>query len=310
MKFFVVFPFLAVSALAQLAATPAPPNELASLPPETVLATFDGKKLTAGELQKLFTVLPPQNQQAAMRDPKAFVQQYALMRKLAELAEQAKLDQESPAKEAIEFNRTYILSNAQMTKIAQDIDIPAAEYEKAYQANKEKYRQVRVKAIYIPFSATPVVGKKQMSEGDAKATAEKVAAQIRGGADFVKMVKQYSEDEVSKQKDGEMPLMRQSDNLPDAIRSVVFGLKAGEVSDPVRQPNGFYIFRAEDVSARPLAEVKGEIDAQLRNQRSRQAIESVIQGLNLTYEHSGFFNHGSAQPSAPPAAAKPPVPKK
>jgi parvulin-like peptidyl-prolyl isomerase len=144
-----------------------------------------------------------------------------------------------------------------------------------------------------------------MAEADAKAVAQKVVAQIRGGADFIKMVKQHSEDEGSKQKDGDMPVMRQSDNLPDAIRSVVFGLKTGEVSEPVRQPNGFYIFRAEEVSARPLAEVKGEIDAQLRNQRSREAIEGVIKGLNLKYENEAFFTPGSApRPPVAPAPGK------
>ena len=53
--------------------------------------------------------------------------------------------------------------------------------------------------------------------------------------------------------------MHSTDNLPDAIRTAIFALKAGEVSAPVKQPNGFYLFRAEEVSAQPLAEVQEEV---------------------------------------------------
>ena len=258
-------------------------SNLSDLPPGAVIATYDGKKLTAGELQKMMSVLPPQNQQAAARDPRAFIQQYAMMLKLTEMAEKNKLDLESPAREALAYNRAYILSNAQLSRISQDVEIPAGEHEKYYEANKDRYHQVRVKAIYIPFSSTSVAGAKQTTEAEAKALAESVVKKLRTGADFAAMVKEYSQDSASKQKDGDFPVIRKSDNIPDAIRSVVFKLEKGNISDPVRQANGFYIFRAEDVSARPLSEVKGEIDGDLRDRKAREILDGIVKSLDIQY---------------------------
>src|SRR4051794_35118682 len=86
-----------------------------SLPPDTVVATFgNGQKLTVGELNSFVNSMPPQMQQTALRDRKAFVQQFALMHRLAEMAEQAKLDQRSPTRESLAFNRMYLMMNAEL----------------------------------------------------------------------------------------------------------------------------------------------------------------------------------------------------
>jgi parvulin-like peptidyl-prolyl isomerase len=245
----------------------------------------------------MIAVLPPQNRQAATRDLRAFIQQYVMMLKLTEMAEKNKLDRESPAKEALAYNRAYILSNAQLSKISQDVEIPAGEHEKYYEAHKDRYHQVRVKAIYIPFSSTAIAGAKQSTETEAKAVAEKIVTKLRAGVDFIAMVKEYSQDSASKQKDGDFPVIRKSDNIPDAIRSVVFNLKKGEISDPVRQPNGFYIFRAEDVSARPLSEVKGEIDGDLRDRKAREVLDGIVKSLNIRFPEQGSGESAAAAPA-------------
>ncbi len=79
---------------------------------------------------------------------------------------------------------------------------------KYYDSNKQKYTQVRVKAIYIAFNddaaaSSASKGKKPLSEAEAKAKAVKLLAAIKGGADFVKLVKENSDDETSREKDGE-----------------------------------------------------------------------------------------------------------
>src|SRR5271165_1837325 len=54
--------------------------------PGTVVATFeDGRKLTAGELDSFLAAMPPNMAQAARRDRRAFVQQFAMMHRLSEL---------------------------------------------------------------------------------------------------------------------------------------------------------------------------------------------------------------------------------
>jgi len=91
--------------------------------------------------------------------------------------------------------------------------------------------------------------------------------------------------------------MRSSDNLPEAIRTAVFALKAGEVSEPVKQPNGFYLFRAEEVGTQPYAEVQEQILNQLREAHFKKWMDDLSAGLNLKVENPAFFTEGGPAPT-------------
>src|SRR5215831_9523480 len=257
MKFPGLLAFLCLSAA--WAQTPAAPG-IPDLPDSTVIATFeDGGTFTMAEFKRVFAFMPLEQQRAVMNDRRAFLQQWAFLRKLSRMAEAGKLDQQSPTKEALEYNRTQIMSQAQLDRTLQGIEVEPAEIVKYYDINKDKYRQVHVRAIYIAF------GGKKLPEEDARVKAAKLAEQARGGADFVKLVKENSDDETSKAKDGDFATLHPADNIPDAVRNAVFALKQkGDISDPVRQPNGYYIFRAEDVIVTPLSQARDQIFTEIK----------------------------------------------
>ena len=275
-----------VAAAAGMAQTPPAAGENPA--PDTVVATIEGKKMTYGELEHFMQGLPAQTRQAAMRNRKQFIQQFALMERLSELAEKSKLDERSPYKEAIAFNRMNILMQAQINETYNAFPVLREEEQKFYDENKSKYEQVTLKVIYIPFSShaagAAVEGQKHLTEEEAKNKAGELVKEIKGGADFVKLVKENSEDATSKAKDGDFGTLARSDNLPESIRSVVFSLKAGEVSEPVRQPNGFYIFRAEAVSAKPYAEVREQIFNDLKNAKLKAWMDSTSKSLDIKFE--------------------------
>jgi len=300
MKYFPLF-LLTAAVWAQSAAPPAaaPASAPPAVSPDTVVATFeDGRNITAGELTSFLAAMPPNMAQAARRDRKAFVQQFALMHRLSEMAEKAKLDQQSPTREALAFNRMYLLMNSQLHEVLTTINVPPAEVESFYNANKERFKQAKVKAIYITFSANPPAAganePKHLTEAEAQAKIAKLRDAIAGGADFVKMVKGNSEDPTSAAKDGDFGTLRSTDNLPDAIRTAIFALKAGEVSQPVKQPNGFYLFRAEEVATQPLAEVQEAVLNELKQGHFKQWMDEVTRGLNLKIQNEGFFTEGGA----------------
>jgi peptidyl-prolyl cis-trans isomerase C len=259
------------AAWAQTAPAPAVPA-MPELPDNTVIATFeDGTKFTMGDFKAYYNVLPPANQQMALRDRAAFLHQWAVLRKLAKLADDKKLGEKAPYKAAIEHARMQVLVQAILTEALNDVVIESPEIAKYYESNKNKFAQVKVKAIYIAYSndaATKPSGKKTLPEAEAKAKAENLLKQIRGGADFVKLVKENSDDESSREKNGDFATLHFTDNIPDAFRAAIFSLKQGEVSEVLKQPNGFYILRAEEVTYRPLSEVRDTIYSDLKTQRS------------------------------------------
>jgi peptidyl-prolyl cis-trans isomerase C len=291
-----------------LAQTPAPPTPapVPALTPDTVIAEYDnGQKLTWGELEKFLSVLPPQQRAGVMRDPKQLVEKYLLMKKLTELAEKDKLDQKSPYKEAIEFNRMNTLTQAEVQKVSSESPVRVEEQQAYYDQHKSQYEQVTVKLIYISFSSSPSAeanGKKRLNEQEAKAKAEQLAKEAKAGADFAKLVKENSEDETTKAKNGDLTISR-TDNLPESIRTVALGLKPGDVSEPVRQPNGFYIFRGESVSAKPFAEVRDQIFTDLQRMKTKDWIDSTTKGLNIKPENDKFFSAPATQSAVPTPVA-------
>src|SRR5512134_1405390 len=79
-------------------AAPAAPVNLMTLPADTLIATMDGQKILAGDLQAVLRAFDPQQQQARLSNLRAFLDQFALMMRLSSMAEKAGLDQKTPLK--------------------------------------------------------------------------------------------------------------------------------------------------------------------------------------------------------------------
>jgi peptidyl-prolyl cis-trans isomerase C len=225
-----------------------------------------------------------------MHDRAAFLKQWALMRKLAKLAESEQLDKLSPSKEALEYYRLVILSQAKMNALLMNITVLPSEVAAYYEANKDRFKQVRVKAIYIGY------GGKNVTEAAALAKAVKIRSQIRAGADFTSLVKEYSDDETSRAKGGEFATLGPGDNLPDAIRATIFELKEGEVSEPVRQSNGLYLFRAEQISYRPFVAVRDEIFGELKQKRYGEWLAKTNGDAVVVFNNAAFIGAVQVDP--------------
>ncbi len=273
-------------------AQPAPPA--AVLTPDTVVASSAGRKITYAEIQKFIEVMPQNVQQTFQQNKQEFVRQYALLKYLSEMAMKEKLDQTSPYKERLEAARTQMLAQAKIDQASRSVPITPEEQKKHYEANKDRYVQSKVKVIYIPFVAAPAAqpgadGKKQLTEAEAQARAAEVVKQARAGTDFVKLVKEHSQDSTSVQKDGDFGVFRRTDSLPDAIKQVIFALKAGEISDPVRQPNGFYVFRVTEIGAQPYDAVKDDIYNELKQAGFQKWLEQIRAATEVKFENDAYF---------------------
>ena len=80
----------------------------------------------------------------------------------------------------------------------------------------------------------------------------------------------------------------------------MFALKKGDVSEPLKQPNGFYLLRAEEVTVRPLSEVRDEIYNDLKTARS----ERVASRNGSTSAKVQIVNPAFVRRRRPPAPAK------
>jgi parvulin-like peptidyl-prolyl isomerase len=248
-----------------------------------VVATFDdGAPFTFADFKRVYAALPPEAQKMALTDRRTFIQQWAMMRKLAKMAEQDGIDKDSPTREILEYNRSFILMNAKLNHQMVVTEVQPNEIVNYYNDHKEEFKQVHLRAIYVAFG-------KKLTEEQAKAKAEKLLTQVRGGADFIKLVKENSDDETSRAKDGDFLTLHPGDNVPDALRGTVFKLKQGEVSDLVRQAGGFYIFRADEVSYRPISQVRESVFSAIKDQHYKEWLDQVNKGIKVQFNSPTFL---------------------
>jgi parvulin-like peptidyl-prolyl isomerase len=269
--------------------------------PDTVLAIVDGHKVTFGEVDSYYKGIGPEARKNAFADLPHMIEQYALSLRLLDFAKNEKLEDKSPYKEAIASSRTMVLIQAALNEGSLKAIVPPDEQRKFYDSNKDRYTDAKVQVIYLTFVADPQASakanpdKKYRSEDEAKAKIEEIRTQAKTRADFVRLVKEYSEDETSKNNDGDFGVIRKADNVPPEIKQVIFSLKVGDVSGPVRQQNGFYLFRVDETQVEDYAAVKDSIYNELQNQKARAWVEG-LRSRPIEIVDKEFFGNKTVKP--------------
>lgn len=155
------------------------------------------------------------------------------------------------------------------------ITVSPGEVTAFYNSNPDKFEQgerVKLQTILIRVSSR--------TDEEAKAFAEDLFAQIQGGKSFEELAKTYSEGAEAKEG-GEMG-WRERGQFVGEIDEKVFALQPGEVTTPIKSTLGYHIFKVtqkEQMSAKPLAEVRDKILDYLFSQKLRQRLEAWLENL-------------------------------
>ena len=298
----------AAPAPATTKATPAPAAQAPAAPAPfaltTVIATADGKPVTAGDVQKLIIALPGDLQRNFLADRKQFLTQYMLLKKLAGMAVEEKLDQQTPYKERLDHARVMVLYQALIDERFGKVEVSAEESRKRYDSNKDGYTQVKTKMIYIPFHANAPANvapntPKPLTEVDARQQADEAVAAARKGTDFVELVKKYSQDKNSVAKNGDFNTFKKSDPIPEVVKTALFALKTGEVTNPIRMANGFYVFRAEEMIQPPYEQVKDQVTQEVQQQKFKGWLDQTSKEINFKVENEAYFAQPAPQQGPP-----------
>lgn len=288
---------LLLLSVATCASLPAQTTEIIAITPDTVVATVNGQKFTAGDLESITQNLSPDMRRMAGLEPQQFLNQHALAMTLASEAEHAGLAKMSPYREQIQKATREILINGMMAEKAKQIHFTAEELRKVYDSKRSDYRQALVKVIFISrasYARELATGKEKQSitPAQAKQKAADLAKQARGGKDFIALAKQYSDDRTSAEKDADFPypVKAGASHIPQEIRTALFAAKPGDIVGPVEHNSGFYIFRVESLTILPFDSAKEEIEKQLRVSAVDNWLEDMKKKSTATLDHKAFWD--------------------
>jgi len=288
--------------------------------PQKVVATIAGKDITVADVQKMTTMFSAQDLQQYQQNPQFVLSQFFLFLHLAEEGDKLKLLERSPYKEQYEGLKLQLERNARVNEENNTYPVSPEMIDSYYKEHGAQYEQAKIKVIYIAYAgqvapkgtdpasvaaaakAAVAVGLSKRSETDAQTLASDIVKQLRGGADFVTLVKQYSEDAASKAADGDFGVIKAVSEYPAELKTAVFALKPGEISDPIRQPTAFYIVRLEEKGPQPMAELRERIIQAIRNDHMNQWMKDMNASYQAVIKDPDFFK-SSAASGVPPALA-------
>ncbi len=270
---------------------PQPAKEIA---PDTVVVTTEAHSFTAKELSAFIEQYPPELQQMLRNNP-ALLRNALIMNYLAEEAVKASLDKQPPLNQTLTYLRAKTLMQAELNKYRQDIPITLEDQKKYYAEHSDKYKQAKVQAILVSFGgAAKADAPKPRTEAEAKQIIEGLRKQALAGSDFGKLASEHSDDKESKAKNGEFGVIKSSSSYPEAMKKAVFALKPGEISEPLREPSGFYLFKVEEVSPEPFDEVRSPMFTEMQQAKFNEWIAGLNKRFAVKVEHPEFFKPGSA----------------
>jgi len=115
----------------------------------------------------------------------------------------------------------------------------------------------------------------------ARAKATEILNQVKGGADFAELAKQYSQDPGSGPRGGDLDYFERG-QMVGPFEEAAFALAPGQTSELVETRFGYHIIKVVDKQAArtiPLEEVRGRIEEYLRDQNREQQTQVFIDAL-------------------------------
>jgi hypothetical protein len=266
---------------------------------DPVVVVLDGKEWRRNELESMIRALPPDVARNFYANKEGFLKQFGLVTRLAEMAEQEGIPSKEPHKTRLAYQRMVYLAQAQTELGAMKIFVKPEEQEKYFAEHKDEFARAHVKVIYLSFNDNPLPSqdpkaKRPRTSAEAEKLARDLVAKARGGADFAELARKYSDDEETRVKGGDYTPLKPADtSLPAQIRTAVFSLRPGQVSDPVRQTGGFWIFRLTDYVTPSLDDVRNEVYEAVREAKFREWIEGIQKSVQLEVRDPQYLQNGS-----------------
>jgi parvulin-like peptidyl-prolyl isomerase len=237
-----------------------------------------------------------QRQFASEQGKQAFAEQLVRLKILEQ--EGRKLGVEKDAKVAgqLAADRTSIIAAAAAQKL-----VPAptnAAIQKFYNENKKNFEATDLSHILIAYQGGAVPPRKgpALSQQEAMKRAMALEQQLKSGADFAQLARQYSDDASSAEHGGSLGPFSPG-MLPPELESHVLQLQPGQVSEPVPSRFGIHIFKAGARSAQPLEQVKAGIARRVQQQSTLERVEQMRKSAKVDFDPK-FFPEAQPKPPA------------
>ncbi len=180
------------------------------------------------------------------------------------------------------MERNFLISRVQQNEVMGRVSVTEAEAKTYYDEHASEFTTPAALTLRELLVTVPSDGK-TLNVGldeEAKAKADAARGRAIAGEAFEKLVAEVSES-ASKANGGLVGPINE-DELDPALRKIVAGMKAGDISETIRTQRGYLVLKLEsksDTAVRPFEQVRDEIGDRIGNAKSRGELDKYLQRL-------------------------------
>ena len=282
------------------------------LAPTDVVLTVGDRQITMEEFERITGSLPPQFAGAlAQLGKRGFVDQYASLLALSLEGEKLQIDERDAFLQMLDFQRILILAQTTLNELAgPQVEVSEADIQAQYEAHQAELQEVHLRGIYIPFDPEPGgaegqkppepvnPGAERVTEDAARATAASLRTRILAGEDIAELARTESEHPTAS-NGGDFGFVKKNQFAPE-IDTAIFALEPNQITEPLRDRFGFFIFRLEGTRAAPLDQVRQVIENRVRQQKLMELFARMKTAYPITMDPR-YFPEAPAPPGGMPA---------
>ncbi|MFH1782435.1 MAG: peptidylprolyl isomerase [Candidatus Omnitrophota bacterium] len=158
-------------------------------------------------------------------------------------------------------------------EIKSKVSVLPSEINDFYTKNKPQFKQdIKYRVRHILIKAEDEVGFEL-----AKVEMREIYNKVVAGNHFDSLARTYSQG-PNKEQGGDMGYIGKGEMLEE-LEDVIFSLKKGEISEPIRSKIGYHIFKVEDIKKAgylPLEEVQNDIKQLLFQEKLAKSVKEWL----------------------------------
>jgi len=241
------------------------------LPPETILASFNGQTITLGEFNQLWEQVPEDYK--LQLDKSMVLDQMISEILLIQEAKNMGLEEDKDVLEQIKKMTEQILAQALIEReILNKVKVNDEEVAQYYEQNKDSFTEKEQVHLYNILLET-------------EEEAQNVLEQLKAGEDFSEIAIEKSSGPSAAQG-GDLDYVAKGTIIPE-IEEVIFALELEELSEVVKTDFGFHILKITEKKAetvKTLEEVREEIVQTLLPEKQKEAFDNLLEELKSKVE--------------------------
>lgn len=245
---------------------------------QDVIANVSGKPVTGSAFDAYIKHkrIPKEDGQQVKRELDRYLAREGLA---AIIEQQGVLDAERIAVEVNEFRKQMLISRYFEAFLNDRVTDEAIR--NYYTSNPERFQSRKAHVAHVLIRTNP-----KMSDQERNALltkAQEVYSRAMAKEDFEQLAQDYSQDNLSGKKGGDLGWLQEG-AIDPAFSKVVFEMKTDEISQPIATPFGFHVVKILEqaqIVKQPYEKVKGDIRFQLRQQAKEAEMERLRAAVKI-----------------------------